>query len=824
MALSDSPILRLAVSLSRSGSPSDRFHTPVLSRNSFLNLLWTVAGSLLGCYVRRQRFSKSTPLFLVVVILWICVPAGAQNLTVNLMDFGAVGNKQADDGPALKAALTALANGGGGTLIVPAGKYAIVTPVAQDFTGLASSIKILGVESSTPVDNTGGGSDLTLGLDLTSEFYPRTGIAGVGLHIKGLQTFLIKDIAFVGTPNVETDARITLLIDQVEDASIRHCEFYGLSSVTGNGAIVTADRSRLNLEQSKFLGSAGASGAYVPIVQNLRWKSIKVTNSTFVDYGQRAEIYGKLLYAALSWINIGSVEPPTPDSPRREVIIRDVFLDEGAYIGIFSLPEFYGPTARIDLIYITQLRMNVANLGTYGNWIDVTKTALVEKSKYEWSQNAGAGIRFHSVGTAIVDQSQFLVRANRISASWATKRLSVVNSVYDFLTSDAVFTEAFTTATLADDPVHFVRSRYEATLNRGLDPAGHFYWSDVLLRCGTDQSCLDAKRGALETYLANTPPEFFTLTGRTVDQDGQPLVGVPIVLDGGVHPIRILTDAAGRYRFSNLPTAGSYTVTAGPTQHHTVDTPTQTVTTPVTDQVVDFTASVKKYSINGRIRDSKVVLPNVTITLSGAKSASTTTDINGSYVFNDLPALANYTITPSKNNYSFQPGSETFTELNGNKTATIFVGTVKVKPGVPILISHSDSTRALALESVLHLKEPFNPRELLGWSPDGDTRIVLFAMNFELQFNEGASAVTAEAVNSAGQVFPLTVEKVSKVTGLPWLNSVVVRLRNDMGNGDVLVRIAYRGNQSNRVRLGIGQIGGGPPDDAGSGPTPGQAP
>jgi hypothetical protein len=43
---------------------------------------------------------------------------------------------------------------------------------------------------------------------------------------------------------------------------------------------------------------------------------------------------------------------------------------------------------------------------------------------------------------------------------------------------------------------------------------------------------------------------------------------------------------------------------------------------------------------------------------------------------------------------------------------------------------------------------------------------------------------------------------------------VIVRLHDDLvDNGDVLVGITYHGATSNRVRIGIGHIGGGPPDD-----------
>ncbi len=42
--------------------------------------------------------------------------------------------------------------------------------------------------------------------------------------------------------------------------------------------------------------------------------------------------------------------------------------------------------------------------------------------------------------------------------------------------------------------------------------------------------------------------------------------------------------------------------------------------------------------------------------------------------------------------------------------------------------------------------------------------------------------------------------------------------------GDVLVRIHYKGDASNRVRVGIGHVGGGPSDDPGAVPTPGPGP
>jgi hypothetical protein len=50
----------------------------------------------------------------------------------DLRAFGAVGDGVTNDGPALQSALNAIANAGGGTLIVPAGHYAIITPVSRE--------------------------------------------------------------------------------------------------------------------------------------------------------------------------------------------------------------------------------------------------------------------------------------------------------------------------------------------------------------------------------------------------------------------------------------------------------------------------------------------------------------------------------------------------------------------------------------------------------------------------------------------------------------------------------------------------------------------
>lgn len=135
-----------------------------------------------------------------------------------------------------------------------------------------------------------------------------------------------------------------------------------------------------------------------------------------------------------------------------------------------------------------------------------------------------------------------------------------------------------------------------------------------------------------------------------------------------------------------------------------------------------------------------------------------------------------------------------------------------------VLISEANSTRAIAFESVTFRKEPFNRSTPL--ATDGRTRVMVFALNLALAPNEDASAITADAETAAHTHHALRVEYAAPLVSLPWLSAIVLRLSDDLVDaGDVLIGLTLHGVKSNRVRIGIGTVGGGPPDDDGAGPT-----
>jgi uncharacterized protein GlcG (DUF336 family) len=149
---------------------------------------------------------------------------------------------------------------------------------------------------------------------------------------------------------------------------------------------------------------------------------------------------------------------------------------------------------------------------------------------------------------------------------------------------------------------------------------------------------------------------------------------------------------------------------------------------------------------------------------------------------------------------------------------------VSAQVPAPVLISQDTSTRAIAFDSVTQQHEPFSTSAPVKFGADSQTRVMLFAMNFSLQPGDTVADVSVDAEDAAHTSYHLPVEFIGSVPEQPWATSIVVRLNDAFKDaGDVLVGLTYRGVASNRVRVAIGHVGGGPPDDNGAQPTPGSA-
>ena len=215
------------------------------------------------------------------------------------------------------------------------------------------------------------------------------------------------------------------------------------------------------------------------------------------------------------------------------------------------------------------------------------------------------------------------------------------------------------------------------------------------------------------------------------------------------------------------------------------------------------------WTISGVVKDnSGNAMSGVTMILQNdfADTQIVFTDQNGNYAFT-YPGGNGLFVTPSKPGFVFSPLSIGFVSsgfVTGDKTAS-FTGTPSLIPaGFPILLGQQTPARAVALDSVTMVTEPFTITNTQNFSADQRTRISLFAVNVEVATGEPVSTIQAQAEDSLGNIFPLTIEFVGALPTLPWLKQVIVKLPDEIANKvEVRVSLKVRGLASNKVIIKV---------------------
>jgi uncharacterized protein (TIGR03437 family) len=128
------------------------------------------------------------------------------------------------------------------------------------------------------------------------------------------------------------------------------------------------------------------------------------------------------------------------------------------------------------------------------------------------------------------------------------------------------------------------------------------------------------------------------------------------------------------------------------------------------------------------------------------------------------------------------------------------VGTI-VDDDAPILATEENSQRALALDLVTFVRDPFAVTNPHYFGTDKRTRIILCATNLSLT---PGLVVTAQAVDSQQMNHALLVEYVGSLPTYLGFTQVVVKLPDGIVNaGDLQVTITVRGRTSNTVLVGV---------------------
>jgi bacillolysin len=161
----------------------------------------------------------------------------------------------------------------------------------------------------------------------------------------------------------------------------------------------------------------------------------------------------------------------------------------------------------------------------------------------------------------------------------------------------------------------------------------------------------------------------FMISGK-VTKAGVALAGVTMRLTGTRTGTKT-TDANGAFSFPNLPSGGNYVVT--PSLANYAFTPASLAYNNLqTNQTAASFAAVPAFTISGRVTKAGVALAGVTISLTGTRTGTKTTDANGAFSFPNLPAGGNYTVKPSLANHNFTPPSIAYSNLRANQTAANF--------------------------------------------------------------------------------------------------------------------------------------------------------
>ena len=126
-------------------------------------------------------------------------------------------------------------------------------------------------------------------------------------------------------------------------------------------------------------------------------------------------------------------------------------------------------------------------------------------------------------------------------------------------------------------------------------------------------------------------------------------------------------------------------------------------------------------------------------------------------------------------------------------------------PPAPVLLTHANTLRAAALDSVDLTSEPFPVISTRNFfRSDQRTRLTLYSYNLELREGEGLSAIAARAQDSQNMVYDLTVEAVNELPNFSWIKQVTVKLPDQLkGPGELSVWISLRGVTSNKTLITV---------------------
>ncbi len=121
----------------------------------------------------------------------------------------------------------------------------------------------------------------------------------------------------------------------------------------------------------------------------------------------------------------------------------------------------------------------------------------------------------------------------------------------------------------------------------------------------------------------------------------------------------------------------------------------------------------------------------------------------------------------------------------------------------PVLITEVGTARAVALDSVTLMRDPLPVLTAYNFSSDRHTRALFFVGNIDPVALANGLPVTVQLTAGQGRVLVLTPESSNPVANLAGVAQLIVRLPDELGGGDVSVRVTVNGVLSNSAACTI---------------------
>jgi hypothetical protein len=137
-----------------------------------------------------------------------------------------------------------------------------------------------------------------------------------------------------------------------------------------------------------------------------------------------------------------------------------------------------------------------------------------------------------------------------------------------------------------------------------------------------------------------------------------------------------------------------------------------------------------------------------------------------------------------------------------NPDGTSSASNLTVGPPSIVLFTEPNSQRAVALDSVTFVRDPFSFTAANNLSSDARTRVMLFSPSLSLWPGDTASSLSARAEDPQHRFYPVEVEFVAAIPQINPVTEIVFRIPDDVKTADSFwITVTYRGAASNKALI-----------------------